>query len=195
VSRVCPVASVGRHLPPRLPAGGGPGRAARPGSAWPHDLRHTFATWLEDGGVPARVLDELMGHQAGRRGEHEGSMIGTRYRGDASRSSPPPRSGCRAGRPAAGRLPVPSRGQAHRVVVTLAGSSGLPPVFTAGSRVYAAFGGVTATHSVSGKSLANGGSEPSEHARGAAPSPRWRAARPSAWPHTRSAAGRSPARR
>jgi integrase len=46
----------------------------------PHDLRHTFATWLEDGGVPARVIDELMGHQAGRRGEREGSMIGTGYR-------------------------------------------------------------------------------------------------------------------
>jgi hypothetical protein len=46
----------------------------------PHDLRHTFATWLEDGAVPARVIDELMGHQAGRRGEREGSMIGTRYR-------------------------------------------------------------------------------------------------------------------
>jgi hypothetical protein len=27
------------------------------------------------------VLDELMGQQPGRRGEHEGSMIGTRYRG------------------------------------------------------------------------------------------------------------------
>jgi integrase len=26
----------------------------------PHGLRHTFATWLEDGGVPARVIDELM---------------------------------------------------------------------------------------------------------------------------------------
>jgi hypothetical protein len=38
------------------------------------------ATWLEDGAVPARVIDELMGHQAGRRGEREGSMIGTRYR-------------------------------------------------------------------------------------------------------------------
>jgi integrase len=46
----------------------------------PHDLRHTFATWLEDGAVPARVIDGLMGHQAGRRGEREGSMIGTRYR-------------------------------------------------------------------------------------------------------------------
>jgi hypothetical protein len=30
--------------------------------------------------VPAWVIDELMGHQAGRRGEREGSMIGTRYR-------------------------------------------------------------------------------------------------------------------
>jgi hypothetical protein len=45
-----------------------------------HDLRHTFATWLEDAGIPARVIDELMGHQAGRRGERDGSMIGTRYR-------------------------------------------------------------------------------------------------------------------
>jgi hypothetical protein len=26
------------------------------------------------------VIDELMGHQAGRRGEREGRMIGTRYR-------------------------------------------------------------------------------------------------------------------
>jgi hypothetical protein len=26
------------------------------------------------------VIDELMGHQAGRRGEREGSTIGTRYR-------------------------------------------------------------------------------------------------------------------
>ena len=39
----------------------------------PHDLRHTFTTWLEDGGVPARVIDEPMGHQAGRRGKREGS--------------------------------------------------------------------------------------------------------------------------
>ena len=27
----------------------------------PHDLRHTFSTWLEDAGIPARVIDELMG--------------------------------------------------------------------------------------------------------------------------------------
>jgi integrase len=33
----------------------------------PYDLRHTFATWLEDGGVPARVIDELMGHGGRRR--------------------------------------------------------------------------------------------------------------------------------
>ena len=26
------------------------------------------------------MIDELMGHQAARRGEREGSMIGTRYR-------------------------------------------------------------------------------------------------------------------
>ncbi|SRR6266508_233726 len=50
----------------------------------PHDLRHTFSTWLEDAGIPARVIDELMGHAGGRRGggEHDerGSVIGLRYR-------------------------------------------------------------------------------------------------------------------
>ena len=47
----------------------------------PHDLRHTFSTWLEDAGIPARVIDELMGHQRSRHGELDGgSRIGARYR-------------------------------------------------------------------------------------------------------------------
>jgi integrase len=47
----------------------------------PHDLRHTFSTWLEDAGIPAQVIDELMGHERSRHGELEGgSRIGARYR-------------------------------------------------------------------------------------------------------------------
>jgi integrase len=45
----------------------------------PHDLRHTFATWQEDAGIPARVIDELMGHAGGRTTAH-GSRIGRVYR-------------------------------------------------------------------------------------------------------------------
>jgi integrase len=49
----------------------------------PHDLRHTFATWLEDDGIPARVIDELMGHASTRRSSWaaEGmSAMGAVYR-------------------------------------------------------------------------------------------------------------------
>jgi hypothetical protein len=47
----------------------------------PHDLHHTFATWLEDAGIPSRVIDELMGHTGGRRnGGTGGSPMGRVYR-------------------------------------------------------------------------------------------------------------------
>jgi integrase len=46
----------------------------------PHDLRHTYATWLEEAGIPARIIDELMGHSSGRRGASDGSAIGRAYR-------------------------------------------------------------------------------------------------------------------
>jgi integrase len=46
-----------------------------------HDFRHTYATWLEDGGIPARVIDELMGHEpTGRSGQQRGSAMGAHYR-------------------------------------------------------------------------------------------------------------------
>ena len=46
-----------------------------------HDLRHTYATWLEDAGIPSRVIDELMGHTGGRRnGGAGGSPMGRVYR-------------------------------------------------------------------------------------------------------------------
>jgi integrase len=46
-----------------------------------HDFRHTYATWLEDAGIPARVIDELKGHEAtGRSGQHRGSAMGAHYR-------------------------------------------------------------------------------------------------------------------
>jgi hypothetical protein len=46
-----------------------------------HDFRHTFATWLEDAGIPARVIDEVMGHEATSRGSQQrGSAMGAHYR-------------------------------------------------------------------------------------------------------------------
>jgi hypothetical protein len=44
-----------------------------------HDLRHTHATWLADASIPARVIDELMGH-ASSRGGLGGSAVGAHYR-------------------------------------------------------------------------------------------------------------------
>ena len=46
----------------------------------PHDLRHTFATWLEEAAIPSRVIDELMGHTGGRRDRGAGSPMGRVYR-------------------------------------------------------------------------------------------------------------------
>lgn len=47
----------------------------------PHDLRHTFAAWLEDDGIPSRVFDELMGHAGGRHAASAaGSPMGRIYR-------------------------------------------------------------------------------------------------------------------
>lgn len=31
----------------------------------PHELRHTYATWPEEAGIPTRVIDDLMGHSGG----------------------------------------------------------------------------------------------------------------------------------
>jgi integrase len=44
-------------------------------------LRHTFATWLEDAGIPDRVIDEVMGHDNSNRARQLGaSRIGMGYR-------------------------------------------------------------------------------------------------------------------
>ena len=46
-----------------------------------HDFRYTFAIWLEDAGVPARGIDEVMGHEAtSRTGQQHGSAMGAHYR-------------------------------------------------------------------------------------------------------------------
>ena len=60
----------------------GPGGRAGPlDLRGPHDLRHTFATWLEDAAIPSRVIDELMGHASGHRDRGAGgSAMGHVYR-------------------------------------------------------------------------------------------------------------------
>jgi integrase len=45
----------------------------------PHDLRHAYSTWLEEEGIPVRVIDELMGHSSARR-PSGGTAIGRVYR-------------------------------------------------------------------------------------------------------------------
>jgi len=44
----------------------------------PHDLRHTFATWLEDGGIPSRAIDAT--NAAARRGWPTGTTPEMRAR-------------------------------------------------------------------------------------------------------------------
>ena len=53
----------------RSSASGSAAAAARPApraARAPPQLRHTFATWLDDA-IPSQVIDELMGHASGRR--------------------------------------------------------------------------------------------------------------------------------
>ena len=76
----------------------------------PHDLRHSFSTWLEDEGIPARVIDELMGHQRSRRG---GAGPWQPHRRPLSAHHP--RDGCPdrpSGRPPVGARP-PDRASDH----------------------------------------------------------------------------------
>ena len=42
----------------------------------PHDLRATYANLLEVGGIPPRVIDELMGHRSGGRGQVDAATVG-----------------------------------------------------------------------------------------------------------------------
>ena len=77
------VPKVDHQLAAGLQGGGGGGRGdlAHLDLRGPHDLRHTFATWLEDAAIPSRVIDELMGHASGRRDRGAGgSPMGRVYR-------------------------------------------------------------------------------------------------------------------
>jgi hypothetical protein len=53
-----------------------------------------YATWLEDADIPARVIDELMGHEAtSRGGQQRGSAMGTHDRHTTPGDDRPPRHG------------------------------------------------------------------------------------------------------
>jgi Phage integrase family len=57
------------------------GRAPLSRYQFRHVLRHTYATWLEDAGIPGRVIDELMGHDNAHRARQDRvSRIGMGYR-------------------------------------------------------------------------------------------------------------------
>jgi integrase len=71
----------------------------------PHDLRSTYATLLEVGSIPARVIDELMGHRSvavGRSMPPRRGTLPTHHLGHARpghrdrRDLPPYRAGVRA---------------------------------------------------------------------------------------------------
>jgi hypothetical protein len=52
-----------------------------PSTCTPHDLRHTLATWLQDAGIPDRVIDEVMDHDKSNRARQLGaSRTGMGYR-------------------------------------------------------------------------------------------------------------------
>jgi integrase len=100
----------------------------------PHDLRHTFATWLEDAAIPSRVIDELMGHASGRRDRSTASStMGRVYRettpgdggpGDRRLGRPPrPRTGgCCV---SAARGPGFAGGRRRRGPLTWGGAEGI----------------------------------------------------------------------
>jgi hypothetical protein len=112
----------------------------------PHDLRHTFATWLEDAGVPVRVIDErwvtlaggVLGERTllgepdrhplalddagddGARGGRDRATVGCFVRGCCPRSQPGP-------------LRTGGSGRGRREPVALSLSSGASPCLPAAS--------------------------------------------------------------
>ena len=68
-------------LGPRCRSSGRRAAAPRPGPGHPSGLAPSSEVVGSTSCIPARVIDELMGHQRSRRGELEGgSRIGARYR-------------------------------------------------------------------------------------------------------------------